>query len=62
MHRTVVNSGQCTPDDRWKKPQTLILASPTDSSWKRTESSPSHFGQSMKQKIRMDYTLNGISM
>lgn len=62
MHRIIVNSDECTPDDRWKKPQTLTLASPTDSSWKRTESSPSHFGQSMKQKIRMDYTLNGTSM
>lgn len=49
MHRTVVIFVQCIPDDGWTKPQTLILASPIDSSWKRVESSPSHFGQPMKQ-------------
>lgn len=61
MHKTIVISVQCIPDDRWKKRQTLILASSIDSSWKRAESSPSHFGQSMRQKIRMDYTLNRTS-
>ena len=61
MHRTAVIFVQSTPDDGWTQPQTLILASPIDSSWKRAESSPSHFGQPMKQKISMDYTLNGTS-